>query len=307
MKFLVLGAGATGGFFGGKLAHAGGDVAFLVRSKRKDQLDRGGLKISSADGELTTPVKAIVREELSGPYDVVLLTAKAYDLADAIETIRPAVGPRSQVLPVLNGMRHLDDLDAAFGKERVLGGTCHISASLDHDGTIRQLSPFASITQGAREASQQAASEEIHRQFERGGFEARHAEDVIAAMWEKWVLLATLAGSTCLMRASIGEIVATNAGAGFISAMIDECDRVAQAMGYPTRSSVLAATRGILTDPTSAMSGSMRRDMEAGRRVEADHIVGGLAARGRSANVATPLLDVAYAHLQAYQNRLATA
>jgi 2-dehydropantoate 2-reductase len=232
---LILGAGATGGYFGGLLAKAGVDVTFLVRPKRREQLARDGLKIESPTGNVATAVKAITRDEISSPFDVIIISAKAYDLADAIDTIRPAVGEETLILPLLNGMRHLDDLDAAFGQSSVLGGTCHISVVLDADGKIRRLSPFASLTFGARIPAQKESASLIHQELARGGFDARNSENVIGAMWEKWVLLATLAGSTCLMRASIGEIVRTDRGAQLISGMLDECCAVAKASGHPPR------------------------------------------------------------------------
>ncbi len=237
MRILILGAGATGGYFGGLLVKAGVDVTFLVRPKRREQLVRDGLKIESPQGNIATPVNAITRDELAAPFDVVILSSKAYGLAGAIETIRPAVGESTLVLPLLNGLRHLDDLDAAFGPSRVLGGTCHISVVLGEDGTIRHLSPFASLTQGPRTDKQKDGSARLHKELVRGGFEARHSDDIIGAMWEKWVLLATLAGSTCLMRSSIGEIVRADTGSQFISNMLDECCAVAKVSGHPPHDS----------------------------------------------------------------------
>jgi 2-dehydropantoate 2-reductase len=304
MRILILGAGATGGYFGGSLAKAGVDVTFLVRPRRREQLIRDGLKIESLAGDVATPVAAVTRDEITGAFDVVILSAKAYDLAAAIEAIRPAVGETTLVLPLLNGLRHLDDLDAAFGKARVLGGTCHISVVLEEDGRIRQLGPFASLTQGPRIPEQKQGSVELHAELSRGGFEARHSDDVIGAMWEKWVLLATLAGSTSLMRASIGEIVRTDLGALTISNMLDECCAVATASGHPPRSVAMSIVRPTLTDPQSNISASMLRDIQRGGRIEADHIIGDLIRRGRERGVQTPLLDIAYVHLQAYQNRI---
>ncbi|HVZ06114.1 2-dehydropantoate 2-reductase [Hyphomicrobium sp.] len=302
MRLLILGAGATGGYFGGLLANAGADVTFLVRPKRRDQLVRDGLTIESRDLSIATPVKAITREEIANPYDAVILSSKAYDLADAIDTIRPAVGEKTLILPLLNGMRHLDNLDDAFGKQRVLGGTCHISVVLEPDGKIRHLSPFASLTAGPRFAPQEKDAKRLHGELARGGFDARYSENIIGAMWEKWVLLATLAGSTCLMRASIGEIVRAG-GAQLISDMLDECCAIAKASGYPPTSAADSGARTTLTDPNSNISASMRRDIERGNRIEADHIVGDLISRGRELGVPSPMLDVAYLHLQAYQNR----
>jgi 2-dehydropantoate 2-reductase len=304
MRILILGAGATGGYFGGRLAQAGVDVTFLVRPRRREQLARDGIKIESPGGDVATPVTAVTRDEITGTFDAIILSAKAYDLAPSIEAIRPAVGETTLVLPLLNGLRHLDDLDAAFGNARVLGGTCHISAVLEDDGRIRHLGPFASLTQGPRIPEQQEGSAELHDELSRGGFEARRSDDVIGAMWEKWVLLATLAGSTCLIRASIGEIVRADTGALLISNMLDECCAVAAASGHAPRSVAMSIVRPTLTDPQSNISASMLRDIQRGGKIEADHIIGDLVRRGRDHGVPTPLLEIAYVHLQAYQNRI---
>jgi 2-dehydropantoate 2-reductase len=304
MRLLFLGAGATGGYFGGQLAKAGVDVTFLVRSKRRDQLVRDGIKIEGPLGNVTTPVKAITHDEIAGTFDTAILSAKAYDLADAIETIRPAVGENTLVLPILNGLRHLDHLDNAFGAARVLGGTCHISATLGDDGTIRQFGPFASITQGPRLPEQKTASAKLHDVLARG-FEARHPDDIVAAMWDKWFFIAALASSTCLMRATVGEIIRTDRGPEFMADVLNECVAVATANGYPPQAATIELMRPLLMDPKSTMSASMLRDIQRGSRVEADQIVGDMIQRGRARNVPTPLLDSAYLHLQVYQNRVA--
>ncbi len=307
MKVLVLGAGATGGYYGGRLAAAGVDVTFLVRARRAQQLARDGLKIKTSSGAIQTSAKTVTADRVAPDYDVILLTAKAYDLPSAIDAIRPVVGPKTQVLPLLNGMRHLDDLDAAFGADRVLGGTCHISATLSPDGAIKRFSDFDALTQGPRSAAQSDFCQRLHATLNRGGFEARLSADIIGAMWEKWVLLATLAGATCLMRATIGEIVATAEGARPLSTMIDECCDIAVACGKPPRSSVVDAIRAVLTDPNSTMASSMLRDIERGSRTEASHILGDVIARGAAVGVDAPLLRLAFAHVQAYDARLDAA
>jgi 2-dehydropantoate 2-reductase len=304
MQILILGAGATGGYFGALLAKAGVDVTFLVRPKRREQLSADGLKVKSHLGDVMTPVVTITRDEISNTFDAVILSPKAYGLADAIDTIRPAVGDATLILPLLNGMRHLDDLDDAFGPSRVLGGTCHISVALDEDGTIRHLSPFGSLTQGPRAADQHEGATRLQKELERGGFDARYADDVIGAMWEKWFFLATLAGSTCLMRASVGEIIRTDEGERFMSGMLDECSAVAKACGHAPQPAAESNARATLTDRQSNIAASMLRDIQRGGEIEGDHIVGDLIRRGREQGVPTPLLEVAYVHLQAYQNRI---
>ncbi|WP_045835102.1 2-dehydropantoate 2-reductase [Hyphomicrobium sp. 99] len=302
MRILFLGAGATGGYFGGRLAKAGGDVTFLVRPKRRDQLIRDGIKIESPVGNLTTPVKAITREEISAPYDAVILSSKAYDLSDAIETIRPAVGENTLVLPLLNGLKHLEALDDAFGAPRVLGGMCQISVTLTDDGTIQHFGPFAAVTLGPRLAEQKTASAKLHDVLAKG-FDARYSDDVIAAMWGKWFFIAALASSTCLMRATVGEINRTENGREFLANIVSECVAIATANGYPPEQAMLEFTKSLMSDSNSKISASMLRDIERGGRIEAEQIVGDIVRRGRAQNVATPLLETALIHLQAYENR----
>ncbi|MFA5956869.1 ketopantoate reductase family protein [Hyphomicrobium sp.] len=304
MKLLFLGAGATGGYFGGRLAKAGADVTFLVRPKRRDQLARDGIKIESADGDLQTSVKAITQEEIRTPFDAIIVSAKAYDLDGAIATIRPAVGETSLVLPLLNGMKHLDALDTAFGSARVLGGTCHISAMLAEDGTIRQFGQLASLTLGPRFAEQKVGTLKLHEALTIG-IEARYSDTIVAAMWEKWFFLATFAAATCLMRAPVGDIVRAAHGAEFMNNLLNECIAVATVNGYPPQAAAVDFARTFLLDPESTLSASMLRDIQRGGRIEADQIVGDMISRGHERAIATPLLDMAYLNLLAYQNHLA--
>ena len=303
MRLLILGAGATGGYFGGRLAKAGADVTFLVRSSRAEALARDGLRIESPKGDITTPVKTVTQAHIDGPYDAIVLSCKAYDLDAAIAAIRQAAGDQTLILPLLNGMRHIDTLDAAFGAESVLGGTCHISVTLTPEGIVRHFSTFDALTLGPRSPAQAERCDALYAILARGGFETRLSTNVIGAMWEKWVLLATLAGMTCLMRGNIGEIVATKSGAQQINQFLDECCAVAEASGTPPRAEAVAMTRTVLTDPKSAMAASMLRDLQRGARIEADHIIGDLLARGAAGGVPTPLLATAHNHVQVYQNR----
>jgi len=306
MKLLFLGAGATGGYFGGRLANAGVDVTFLVRAKRRDQLARDGLRIEDIRGNLSVPVKAITRDEINAPYDAIVLSSKAYDLDGAIDTIRPAVSETTLVLPILNGMKHLDALDVAFGADRVLGGLCHISATLTDDGTVRRFGPLEILTLGPRIEEQKEAAKTLHATLAQG-IDARYSENILSAIWEKWFFIAALASSTCLMRSTVGNIVRAKGGTNFMTDLLNECVAIADANGYPPQPKALDFARTLLTDPNSAMSASMLRDIQRGGQIEADQIVGDIIRRGQARDVAKPLLDVAYLHLQAYQNGLTSA
>ncbi|MEA2941286.1 MAG: 2-dehydropantoate 2-reductase [Bradyrhizobium sp.] len=302
MRILVVGAGAIGGYFGGRLAQAGADVTFLVRERRATELAAAGLVIKSPLGDVTLKNPPTVQaDQLREKFDVVLLSCKAFDLDDAIGSFAPAVGPNTAILPLLNGMRHLDTLDAKFGRARVLGGLCAIAATLNAEREVIHLQPLQSLTFGERDGKTSDRVRAIASVMEKANFGARTSDDIIQEMWEKWVFLAALAASTCLMRAPVGIILAAPGGKDFILGMLDECSATAGAEGYAPRAAFLERTRGMLTAEGSQMTASMFRDIKAGAPVEADHVIGDLVARADAAKVPVPKLRTAYMHLKAYE------
>jgi len=302
MRILVVGAGATGGYFGGRLLESGQDVSFLVRPARAQALARHGLAIRSAFGDTTLRAPTVSADALHEPYDLILLSCKAYHLPQVIADVAPAVGEGTAILPLLNGMRHLDALDARFGAARVLGGLCVIAATLGTDGEIRHLNRSHSLTFGERDGSHSARVERIAGAMEGVKFEARLSHSVLQDMWDEWVFLASLAGITCLLRAPVGDIVAVPGGLDATLALLEDCRRVASDSGHAPSESVLAKARGVLTEEGSTLNASMMRDLEQGGPVEADHVVGDLIARA-APDAALPLLRIAYAHLKAYEHR----
>jgi 2-dehydropantoate 2-reductase len=305
MKFLVLGAGAVGGYFGGRLAEAGRDVTFLVRPPRAAALAEHGLKVESQLGDFQVPVTTVTADRVGGPYDVVLLTAKHYDLGAAVEAIRPGVGPNTAVLPLLNGLVHLDQLDAAFGKERVLGGVAYVGAVLQPDGSIRHVNRLSGIAQGEREGGTSERTEAIAAEFASTPVSVPVNENILLEMWEKFFMMGAMAGMNCLFRGNIGEIAATRDGRALMLAALGECRAVAKAAGYEPRPQAKERVETMLTEPGSVNSASMRQDLESGRRTEADAIVGDMLRRARDFGLATPLLSAAYCALQVHENRLA--
>ena len=304
MKILILGAGATGGYYGGRLAASGADVTFLVRPKRAAQLAADGLVIDSPHGNLKTPVKTATKDTLSGFHDVVILSCKAYDLDHSIEAISPAVGKKTQVLPLLNGLKHLDALDEAFGEDRVLGGSCHLSVALGEDGTVSHLNQLHLLTYGPRTPSQSELCEAVYPILARARFDTKLSPSVIQSMWDKWVLLASLAALTCLFRASIGEISNAKGGRDLMLAAIEECRCAAAAAGFEPTAEHMSLIRTLLTDTASPVVASMLRDMQRGGPIEGEHIVGDMIGRGQAAGLEMPVLAAAYVNLQCYQNRL---
>ena len=305
MRLLVVGAGSTGGYFGGRLAQAGRDVTFLVRARRAAQLGETGLQIASPHGDVTVRPNLVTADDIDAPYDAVLLAVKAYSLDAAITDFAAAVGPETAIIPMLNGMRHIDILAERFGKQAVVGGVCKVAATIDPDGRIVQLAQFQELAYGERDGSVSPRMERLHASMQGAGFDARLSHSIEYEMWEKWTMLATLGGITCLMRGNIGEVVAAPGGASFILSFLDEVVSVVSAVGEAPKPAFLEGARKTLTIPGSTQSPSMFRDLQQGSPIEADQIIGDLLARGTNAGIPTPLLAAAYAHLSVYQQRLA--
>ena len=304
MRILVVGAGAIGGYFGGRMLAAGRDVTFLVRPRRAAELADAGLVIKSPNGDVTLKNPPTVQaDKLDEKFDAVLLSCKAFDLDDAVRSFAPAVGAQTAIIPLLNGMLHLDVLDHKFGREHVLGGLCAIAVTLNEHREVVQLAPMQSLNFGERDGKLSDRVRAIAEVMASGKFGAVASEHVVQEMWEKWVFLASLAASTSLMRAPVGAILASPGGRDFILGVLDECSAVATAAGYAPRAPFLERTRGMLTAEGSQLTASMFRDIKAGARVEADHVIGDLIARGDAAKVPVPRLRVAYTHLKAYEKQ----
>jgi 2-dehydropantoate 2-reductase len=304
MRILVVGAGAIGGYFGGRMLQAGRDVTFLVRPRRAGELKDAGLVIKSPNGDVTLKNPPTVQaDKLTEKFDAILLSCKAFDLDDAIKSFASAVGPRTAIIPMLNGMRHLDVLDGKFGGERVLGGLCAIAVTLNDKREVVQLAPMQSLNFGERDGKLSDRIHAIAEVMASGNFGSVASEHIVQEMWEKWVFLASLAASTSLMRAPVGDILASPGGRDFLLGIVDECSAVAAAEGHPPRSPFLERTHGMLTTEGSPLTASMFRDIKAGAPVEADHVIGDLIARGDAAKVAVPKLRTAYTHLKAYERQ----
>jgi 2-dehydropantoate 2-reductase len=308
VKILVLGAGATGGYFGGRLAQAGAEVTFLVRERRAAQLAAHGLVVKSPHGDFTVRARHVTRPELRPEYDLVFLTCKAYDLDSAVESVRPAIGADAHVMPLLNGLAQVDRLTVEFGAARVVGGTCGIAGQMTPEGEIRQLTPLHRIAYGllpATGAAARAKLDALHGFYRQTPVDAVLAEDIVLELWEKFVLLTSLAAMTCLMRGSVGDILAAADGEALMGETLEACVRTAAAAGHPPRAQSLGFMRGLLFARGSAFTASMLRDLEGGYRTEADHIVGDMLGRARAAGVDPGPLRAAYCHLQAREARRA--
>ena len=310
MSILVVGAGAVGGYFGGRLAQAGRDVTFLVRQRRAAALRERGLRLVSPGGAEIIEPNVVTADALAagaglaGPAGMVLVTVKAAGLDAAIAEMAPAVGPDTAVVPVLNGLRHMDMLNAAFGPARVLGGVALIATQLDGNGDVAVLSPDASLTIGAQDRQPTPALERAARSLDGAGFPVTISDDIMAAMWSKWAFIASAGAATCLLGGTAGEIVAAGGDAS-ARAIVAEAGLIAAANGYPIAADAREQTESMLTAPGSPFASSMYRDLRQGRPVEVDTILGDLLERGRRHDARTPLLEAATVALRVHNDRLA--
>lgn len=302
---VVLGAGAVGGYFGGRMVqHGTANVTFLVRPERKARLLRDSLRIESPFGNAVLSVDARTRDELAGAApDYLIVTSKSYDLDSAIADIVPVVGPNTTVVPLLNGLSHLDRLNDAFGSERVIGGTVSLQVRLGADGTVQHLNDWQIITIGEQGGGLSPRVERLADALSRAKLQATASPAILARMWEKLVMLATLAGMTTLMRASVGEIASAPGGAALSLAMLEAHAETAARNGYPVDERQMTVFRRMFADQSHGLTASMLGDMQRGGPIEADHILGFMLDRARAAGLDAPLTAAACANARIYEAR----
>ncbi len=305
MRILCLGAGAVGGYFCGRLAEGGSDVTFLVREARQKNIAEHGLRIESKIGNYTAPVQTVTAAQLRGPYDLIVLTCKAYDLQESMDAIAPAVGPDTAILPLLNGVAHIEILNARFGREKVMGGVAKIAATLAPDGTIKHLNDWRFIIFGEQDGTSTPRALALKAAFDKTSVIATLVPDIMQKLWEKLVQLATVAGLTASMRANLGEIARTKHGIAVMAAFLNRNLEISSAEGFPIPKELLEEIRPLFTSTDSPHAASMMRDVERHGPIEADHIIGFLLERAVAHGIEPEMHRLIYTNLQAYEQRRA--
>jgi 2-dehydropantoate 2-reductase len=306
MRFLIAGAGAVGGFVGARLAGAGQDVTLLVRPPRVAGLRENGLRVTGPDGTRTVRPSVVTAAQLGPGYDAIVLAVKSEDgvLAQVMDDIAPAVTPPAMIVPFLNGMAHIGRLTARFGAAAVVGGTLRVATEAEDDGSIRVLSPEFRVEVGELDGSASTRVTDLAAAFGTAGAQVAVSDDIIGAMWAKWVFIASIGAVTSLMRATAGEIVAVPGGDRFARSVIAEAAGTAAAVGHPAPVDVLRATEQALTTPGSPATSSLSRDLSMNRPTEVEAVLADLADRARAVGTATPLIDLAVLALRIHNRRL---
>ncbi|MFC6646037.1 ketopantoate reductase family protein [Granulicella cerasi] len=308
MRILVVGAGATGGYYGGRLALAGRDVTFLVRGKRADLLRDKGLVIRTPGGDETLAAPQLIAADTlasAKPFDLILLSVKAYGFESAVNDLAPAVGDNTLILPLLNGMQHLDKLSARFGAEKVLGGFCRIVGDIAPDGAVWQMTPLNELAYGTLSEAQQARIAAVDATLKNAGFVATLSPEILRDMWGKWILLASLNAINILTRGAIGTVQALDefdgVGTRLENRVMDEVFATCAAYDMMPEEKTIAMIRERLTEKDSTLESSMYRDFTRGYSVECDQILGDLVRRARLRAIDVPLVEAAFVQLRLYE------
>jgi 2-dehydropantoate 2-reductase len=300
MRLLIVGAGSTGG----RLAEAGRDVTFLVRPKRAAELQKTGLHVISPRGSISLQPRLVSAGNLTMSFDAILLTVKAFALVAALDDLAPAVGSDTMILPVLNGMKHVDQIVERFGRRVLIGCAAKLATTLDDEGRIVQLNSSAAIAYGEMDGELTTRMRDLDAYMQNAGFEARLSSSIQREMWEKWILLATLGSVTCLMRGNIGQIVSAPGGREFVLDLFNEVVTIVRAVEIAPSEQFLTNARTMLTASGSSLTSSMYRDLEKGAPVEVEQILTDLLRRGQQAGIASRLLAAANTNLSIYAQQV---
>ncbi|WP_426607624.1 ketopantoate reductase family protein [Pantoea anthophila] len=300
MRILMAGAGATGGYFGARLAQAGQDVTFLVRERRFQQLQTNGLVLKTPQGTEKLEPQLIQAGSLSGHYDLIMITVKSFALEQLMEDIAPAVGPDTLIMPILNGMRHIATLQQRFGDDKVIGGLCKINATLGDSGEVIQMTPLHQLYYGALDGNNDARLQRVDAALRTSQVDNRFSDNIMDELWEKWLLLSTLGAVCCLARGDTQQILTTRGGEALLQGIFSEILAVISAEGYQPRPAVTARIFELLNNPETPMTSSMYRDLTQGFDIEADQVIGDLLLRAKRKGLITPLLNAVDVNLQVY-------
>lgn len=304
MRVLVVGAGAVGGYFGGRLVEKGEDVTFLVRENRKKQIEKNGLVIKSVNGDVTLQPKTISTGDEVEAFDVILLSTKAYHLQGAIDSIKPYVGENTMIVPLLNGIIQVEKLIETFGEEKVLGGLCFIESTLNGEGDVVQTSPAHTLMFGERNGELTERVQKLASTFDGAKANFRLRQNIMQEMWHKYMFITAMSGVTTLMRAPMGPIREEPTGAELIKRLFNEIAAVMNKMEAPLAENAVEVELGKFYKVGPEMKSSMQRDMEKGLSIEADHLQGYLIAKANEHQIPVPVLETIYANLKIYERQL---
>lgn len=303
MRVLIVGAGAVGGYFGGRLLEKGVDVTFLVREKRKQLLTETGLQIESVHGDVTLEPKTVISETGGELFDLILVGTKSYHIEQAIQDVKRYVVPGTMIIPLLNGIQHLDRLIDVFSENQVLGGLCFIESTVGPEGEIIQTSPVHELVYGELSGEKTERISQVEKLLSGTKASIRRSDTILTDMWHKYMFISGLSGVTTLFRSPIGPIRDTDGGRDVIRRLFHEIGQIMRAVGAPIQDGIEEVQIKKISEMTSRMKSSMQRDMEKGDAVEGDHLQGYLLQLADKNSIKAPTLEMVYSNLKIYEQQ----
>jgi 2-dehydropantoate 2-reductase len=299
MRIAIFGAGAVGGYFGGRLAQAGEDVVFIARSEHLQVMRNRGLRVDSINGDFVLQsVNATDDPAKIGFVDVILVCVKAWQMKDAMQTMRPMIGPHTFVVPLENGVEAPSQLSAGLGKEHVLGGLCGLFSYIAGPGHIRHIGTDPFIKFGELDNSQSERVERLRLTFDRAsGLTAEIPTDIHVAMWQKFIFITAFGGVGAVSRAPIGILRVQSGTRQMLEQAIGEIYNVARARDIALSNKVIGKTMEFMDSLPPDATASMQRDIMNGKPSELEFQNGAVVRLGQEAGVETPVNNLIYQSL----------
>ena len=303
MRIVVIGAGGTGGYFGGLLARAGEDVSFLARGTQLEALRTRGLTVKSHHaGTFSRPVHATSDPQEIGPVDLVLFCVKTYDTQAASEGLHLFMGPQTVVLPIQNGIDAAEQLSGEVGMQHLVGGVAYVTSHIESPGVIAQTAGARSIELGELAGGQSERTERLQQVLRHAGISAQLPPDIRVTLWEKFLFICAFSGVTALTRLPLGQVFAYQETRELLKAVMKEGEALARAGGIALPVDIVERSYATLQALEPQAMGSMAFDLLAGRRLEIEALNGTMVRLGNEHGMSLPFNSAIYAALKPCAN-----
>ena len=306
MRIGIMGSGGLGGYFGAKLARGGADVHFIARGRHLEAMRSHGLRVDGPEPLHLREVHATDQPSRVGVVDVVMLAVKLWDTEQAIEQLRPMVGPETTVISFQNGVLKDQYLRAAFDAKQIMGGVGYVATTIESPGVIRQTGPMQRLLFGEFDGSRSARGEALLAACLAGGINAELSPSILREIWQKYVFLVGLSGTTATMRHTIGPIRANEQTRAFLVDVMQEVVDVGRAHGVDLPADYVRTALERADTVSPQMTSSMHHDLQRGNRLEVRWLSGGVVELGRAKGVPTPLnraiADILALHAEGARN-----
>ncbi|MBV9969183.1 MAG: 2-dehydropantoate 2-reductase [Xanthobacteraceae bacterium] len=289
MRVAVMGSGGVGGYFGARLAKGGADVIFVARGAHLAAMRERGLSVTGPEAFTLAQVDATEDPTTIGNVDLVIFAVKLWDTEDALARIKPVVGAQTTVISFQNGVLKDEMLAKAFGAGRIMGGVCYVATSIAAPGVIARVGPLERLVIGEFDGKATPRAQRLLEAFRAGGVHAELAADIRREIWQKFVFLVALSGTTTTMRSTIGPIRENPQTRRFLLDLMREVVAVGRAHGIDLAEDYAEQQLALADRVAPDMTSSMHHDIERGNRLEVRWLAGAVVELGRARNIATPL------------------